>query len=68
MEFMWSGDPAFWGKRSPVLFPIVGGLKNGSYEYNGQLYKMSRHGFARDMEFDVSWQKEDGIMFTLRSN
>lgn len=68
MEFMWSGDPTFWGKKSPVLFPIVGGLKKGSYEYNGQLYKMGRHGFARDMEFEVSWQKKDGIMFTLKSN
>jgi galactose mutarotase-like enzyme len=68
MEYMWSGDPAFWSKKSPVLFPVVGGLKNGSYEYNGQQYKMGRHGFARDMEFEVSWQKADSIMFTLRSN
>jgi len=68
MEFMWSGNASFWGKKSPVLFPIVGGLKNGSYEYKGQLYKMGRHGFARDMEFEVSWQKPDGIMFTLQSN
>ena len=68
MEYMWSGDPAFWGKKSPVLFPIVGGLKNGSYTYNGELYKMGRHGFAREMEFEVSWQKDDAIMFTLQSN
>ncbi|MEP6845643.1 MAG: aldose 1-epimerase family protein [Panacibacter sp.] len=68
MEYMWNGDPSFWSKRSPVLFPIVGGLKNNSYTYNGQLYNMGRHGFARDMEFEVSWQKEDGIMFTLVSN
>ena len=68
MEYMWGGDPAFWGKKSPVLFPIVGGLKSGSYVYNDQLYKMGRHGFARDMEFEVSWQKADDIMFTLRSN
>ena len=68
MEYMWSGDPAFWGKRSPVLFPIVGGLKNGSYTYKGQTYQMSRHGFARDMEFEVTWHKPDAIMFTLQSN
>ena len=27
IEYMWSGDPAFWGKKSPVLFPIIGSLK-----------------------------------------
>ena len=27
LEYMWSGDPAFWGKTSPVLFPVVGTLK-----------------------------------------
>ena len=68
LEYMWSGDPAFWGKKSPVLFPVVGGLKKNSYEYNGNIYSLSRHGFARDMEFEVSWQKEDAIMFTLHSS
>ena len=29
LEYMWGGDPAYWGKHSPVLFPIVGELKNG---------------------------------------
>ena len=28
-EYMWHGDPAYWGRTSPVLFPIVGGLKGG---------------------------------------
>ena len=24
IEYLWNGDSAFWGKHSPVLFPIVG--------------------------------------------
>ena len=32
-EYMWEGDAKFWGKHSPVLFPIVGTLKNNSYLY-----------------------------------
>jgi len=68
LEYMWSGDPKFWGKKSPVLFPIVGGLKNNSYQYNGKSYQLNRHGFARDMEFEVTGQDEDGIVFTLNSN
>lgn len=23
-EYLWQGDPAYWGRRSPILFPIVG--------------------------------------------
>lgn len=23
-EYLWQGDTCFWGRRSPVLFPIVG--------------------------------------------
>lgn len=33
-EYIWEGNPEFWGKHSPILFPIVGGLKNDSYSYN----------------------------------
>ncbi|HAI85074.1 MAG TPA: aldose epimerase, partial [Chitinophagaceae bacterium] len=39
LEYLWQGNPQFWGKRSPVLFPIVGGLKEGKYHYAGNSYK-----------------------------
>lgn len=53
INFMWSGDPAYWGKFSPVLFPIVGTLRNNSFLHNGRTYSLSRHGFARDKVFTV---------------
>jgi galactose mutarotase-like enzyme len=68
LEYMWSGDPKFWGKKSPVLFPIVGGLRNNSYQYKVKSYRLNRHGFARDMEFEVTEQDEYGIVFTLSSS
>lgn len=64
-EFMWEGNPDFWGKHSPVLFPIVGGLKNNSYHYRGQNYQLPRHGFARDKTFEVVAQKSDSATFSL---
>ena len=51
IEYIWEGNPDFWGKHSPVLFPIVGTLNNNSFEYKGNTYSLSRHGFAREMEF-----------------
>ena len=68
LEYMWSGDPAFWGKKSPVLFPIVGGLKNGSYQHQGITYQLGRHGFARERVFMVRSHATDRIRFSLVSD
>jgi galactose mutarotase-like enzyme len=67
-EYMWSGDPAFWGKHSPLLFPIVGTLKDNTYYFANKAYHLSRHGFARDREFAVESQSPDSIGFLLRSD
>lgn len=68
LEYMWSGDAAFWGKHSPVLFPIVGTLKNDTYSYEGKEYHLPRHGFARDKEFDINVESNSKATFTLKSN
>lgn len=67
-EFMWDANPAFWGKTSPILFPIVGGLKDGSYSFNGKTYKLPRHGFARDKVFVVEKQTTDSVVFLLKED
>lgn len=67
-EWMWQANPAFWGKTSPILFPIVGGLKNDSYHYNGATFHLPRHGFARDKEFEIRKQEESKIVFGLSSD
>lgn len=66
-EYIWEGNPEFWGKHSPVLFPIVGTLKNNSYQFNNTAYSLSRHGFAREMQFDLLEQKENSATFSLQS-
>ncbi|MFV8327429.1 hypothetical protein [Flavobacterium sp. ZS1P14] len=40
-EYIWEVNPDFWGKHSPVFFPIVGTLKNNSYQYNTKEYHLS---------------------------
>jgi galactose mutarotase-like enzyme len=67
-EYMWNGDPAFWGKRSPVLFPIVGTLKEDTYYFNNQPYHLSRHGFAREMPFSTGTQTGNSIELTIQDN
>ena len=58
-EYIWGGDPAYWSGRNPILFPIVGGLKDGTVRIGGKPYQMDRHGFARRMEFSVVGQGDD---------
>ena len=41
-----------WNRHSPVLFPIVGKLKDNMTLIEGKEYKMNQHGFARDMDFE----------------
>ncbi|OHT21944.1 aldose 1-epimerase family protein [Edaphosphingomonas haloaromaticamans] len=52
-ELLWGGDPAFWAGRAPILFPIVGTLRNDSYRIDGETYRLPRHGFARRRRFDL---------------
>jgi galactose mutarotase-like enzyme len=68
LEYMWSGDAAYWGKTSPVLFPIVGTLKNNTYFFNGKAYELPRHGFVRESMFTVEKQTHDSACFLLEHN
>jgi galactose mutarotase-like enzyme len=61
------GDAAYWGKHSPVLFPIVGSLKDNTYFYEEKAYQLGRHGFARDSIFEIETQTEDTVTFLLAS-
>jgi len=67
-EYMWEGNPDFWGKHSPILFPIVGTLKDNTYTHNGFAYTMTRHGFARDNKFAVKEHDSKSVTFSLVSN
>lgn len=68
LDYLWDAKPEVWGKHSPVLFPIVGALKDNTYTYAGRSYQLPRHGFARERVFEVSRQEDDRISFVLRNN
>lgn len=68
LDYLWNGDPAYWGKFSPVLFPIVGALKDDTYHYQNKEYTLPRHGFARDYEFQANQVDNEEVIFTLTQN
>ena len=67
-EYIWGGDPAFWSGQNPILFPIVGSLKDGRVDIGGQTFSMSRHGFARHSEFTPVEQGGDFAVLELRES
>jgi galactose mutarotase-like enzyme len=67
-QLIWQANPLFWAKHSPILFPIVGTLKNNSYTYNGQSYTLPRHGFARNQLFTITHQTATTASFSLTQN
>ena len=68
-EFIWQADPAFWGSHAPILFPIIGGLKEGKYQYENNWYEMPKHGIVRRNEnLIVEKQSKNSITFLLESD
>lgn len=68
IEYLWQANAAYWPKYSPVLFPIVGELKEGKYIFNNKEYKLSRHGFARDKMFEAAQVSDASAVFTLHDD
>ncbi len=66
-ERIWNASPEIWPRYAPVLFPIVGKLKNNCYTFNKKTYSMSQHGFARDSEFKLISLEENGALFCMES-
>ncbi len=67
-EYLWQGDSTYWAGRSPVLFPIVGRVRDNAYHIGEQRYNMLQHGVARRLCFEVIERKESQALFLLHSN
>ncbi|HEX3021978.1 MAG TPA: aldose 1-epimerase family protein, partial [Lachnospiraceae bacterium] len=68
VNYLWNADETFWKRHSPILFPIVGSLKNKEYRYSNQTYTMSQHGFARDMDMLLESESDTEVWYSLRAN
>lgn len=63
-EYLWQADPAFWGKHAPILFPIVGSLRDNKATSAAGPCEMNRHGIARIVEHKLVGVSEDGSSVT----
>ena len=67
LELLWQAGPQ-WPRHAPLLFPIVGKLKNDELHHRGKTYPMTQHGFARDHRFDWAARDETSCRLVLADN
>jgi galactose mutarotase-like enzyme len=67
-ELLWDGDPDVWAGRSPLLFPVVGNVKDDRITVHGQHYPLLRHGFARTSLFELVEAGDAHCTWRLRAN
>jgi len=68
LEYLWTAEKEVWPRHAPVLFPIVGKLKNDKYQHEGKEFQLGQHGFARDLEFTLIEQSSSQAVFQLTAN
>lgn len=65
-EFLWNGNPEFWKYHAPILFPIVGKVKDLKYKVNGQEYELPQHGLGRISNFELINESHNTLEFELK--
>lgn len=64
-QYIWQADPAIWARHAPLLFPIIGRLKDSQYRLGEEVWTIPTHGFGRDSVFAVTDSESDRATFTL---
>lgn len=67
-EYLWQADERVWKRHAPVLFPFICNTASKKYTAGGREYALSNHGFARDAEFELLYEKENSTEFRLGYN
>jgi len=66
-EYLWQGEANWWPRRAPILFPIVGVLKDGKAESAEGTVSLARHGLARLNQFEVVEKSDSSVTLQLKS-
>lgn len=65
LEYLWTAQEKYWARHAPILFPIVGKVKNNMYKIDEKYFNLGQHGFARDNEFKVLEKSDSKVTFKL---
>lgn len=68
VEYLWTADSKYWSRHAPILFPIVGKVKDNKYRIGEREFKLSQHGFARDSVFELVENENNKVVYKLTSS
>ena len=68
INYMWRRDPSLWANSAPILFPIVGALKDNECRIDGKTYSMTQHGFSRHNIYKTHQKSDVEVEFNLVTN
>ncbi len=67
-ELIWQGNAEYWASHAPILFPIVGALRDNKALINGQYYTIPKHGLVRKSEWTLCEQGENFVEMEIKSD
>lgn len=67
-EYIWQGEHGLWNRHAPLLFPCVGRMNSDSYTYKEQRYYLQKHGFARNLPFQIIASNKSSALLRLKSD
>lgn len=65
LEYLCEKEKPVWQEQAPILFPIIGNLKEGYYLYQGKKYFCNTHGFAKNSEFSILEKTDNSVSLVL---
>ena len=68
LNYMWRRDPILWANSAPILFPIVGALRNNECIIEEKTYTMTQHGFSRHNVYETHQSSDTCVEFVLKPN
>lgn len=67
VEYLWQADGRWWPRSAPVLFPIVGKIRDGFATCSAGECHMGRHGIARNYDHELVESAGDSLTYRLDS-
>ncbi len=64
-EYLWNGDSTYWKYHAPILFPIIGKVKDNTYFVDNIPYTLPQHGLARTSNFNIVENTDTKITYSL---
>lgn len=68
VDVLHDSNPEYWNRSAPYLFPNIGTIKDKYTIINDKQYPLTKHGFIRDVDFEVVEKKESELILIFNAD